>query len=84
MEIVVLVVVIGILFLIGRNYKTEEFKNINYDEVKHQEKIKQFDEVQKEKDALITVINELKVKIATITGQIKTIEEALKNNEIQL
>ena len=29
MEIVVLVVVIGILFLIGRNYKTEEFKNIN-------------------------------------------------------
>jgi len=29
MEIVVLIVVIVILFLIGRNYKTEEFKNIN-------------------------------------------------------
>ena len=29
MEIVVLIVVIGILFLIGKNYKTEEFKNIN-------------------------------------------------------
>lgn len=64
--------------------KDLEFQAINYDEVKHQEKIKQFDEVQKEKDSLITVINELKVKIATITGQIKTIEEALKNNEIQL
>ena len=64
--------------------KEQEFKNINYDELKHQEKIKQFDEVQKEKDALITVINELKVKIATITGQIKNIEETLKNNEIQL
>lgn len=64
--------------------KDLEFKAINYDEVKHQEKIKQYDEVQKEKDSLITVINELKVKIATIAGQIKTIEEALKNNEIQL
>ena len=64
--------------------KDLEYKAINYDEVKHQEKIKQYDEVQKEKDSLITVINELKVKIATITGQIKTIEEALKNNEIQL
>lgn len=29
MEIVVLIVVIVILFLIGKNYKTEEFKNIN-------------------------------------------------------
>ncbi len=29
MEIVVLIVVIAILFLIGKNYKTEEFKNIN-------------------------------------------------------
>ena len=64
--------------------KDLEYQAINYDEVKHQEKIKQYDEVQKEKDSLITVINELKVKIATITGQIKTIEEALKNNEIQL
>ena len=29
MEIVVLLVVIVILFFIGRNYKTEEFRNIN-------------------------------------------------------
>ena len=29
MEIVVLLVVIAILFFIGKNYKTEEFKNIN-------------------------------------------------------
>ena len=29
MEIIVLIVVIAILFLIGKNYKTEEFKNIN-------------------------------------------------------
>lgn len=64
--------------------KDLEFQAINYDEVKHQEKIKQYDEVQKEKDSLIAVINELKVKIATIQGQIKTIQESLNNNEIQL
>ena len=29
MEIIVLIVVVAILFLIGKNYKTEEFKNIN-------------------------------------------------------
>jgi DNA repair protein SbcC/Rad50 len=64
--------------------KDLEFQAINYDEVKHQEKIKQYDEVQSQKDSLTAVINELKVKIATIQGQIKTIQESLNNNEIQL
>ena len=64
--------------------KDLEFQAINYDEVKHQEKIKQYDEVQAQKDSLTAVINELKVKIATIQGQIKTIQESLNNNEIQL
>lgn len=64
--------------------KDLEFQAINYDEVKHKEKIKQYDEVQAQKDSLTAVINELKVKIATIQGQIKTIQESLNNNEIQL
>jgi exonuclease SbcC len=64
--------------------KDLEFQAINYDELKHQEKIKQYDELQSQKDSLTTVINELKVKIATIQGQIKTIQESLNNNEIQL
>ena len=64
--------------------KDLEYQAINYDEVKHQEKIKQYDEVQAQKDNLTAVINELKVKIATIQGQIKTIQESLNNNEIQL
>ena len=64
--------------------KDLEFQAINYDEVKHKEKIKQYDEVQAQKDSLTAVINELKVKIATIQGQIKTIQETLNNNEIQL
>ena len=29
MELIVLAVVIAILFIIGKNYKTEEFKNID-------------------------------------------------------
>ncbi|MFY9089185.1 SMC family ATPase [Arcobacter aquimarinus] len=64
--------------------KDLEYKAINYDEEKHQEKAKEFDEVQKQKDALVTLINDLKVKIATIEGQIKTICESLQNNETQL
>ena len=64
--------------------KDLEYKAINYDEVKHKEKLKEFDEVQKQKDSLLTLINDLKVKIATIQGQIKTIQESLQNNETQL
>ena len=64
--------------------KDLEYKAINYDEVKHKEKLKEFDEVQKQKDSLVTLINDLKVKIATIQGQIKTIQESLQNNETQL
>jgi len=64
--------------------KDLEYKAIDYDEVKHQEKSKEFDEVQKQKDSLISLINDLKVKIATIQGQIKTIQESLSNNETQL
>lgn len=64
--------------------KDLELQSMNYDELKHKEKIKQYDEVQAQKDSLTALINELKVKIATIRGQIKTIQESLNNNEIQL
>ena len=42
-----------------------------------------FDEVQASKEQKINVLNELKVQIATIQGQIKTIQETLDNNDIQ-
>lgn len=66
------------------NEKELEFKSINYDEVKHQEKKKEFDEVQKQKDSKTNILNDIKVQIATIQGQIKTIKQALENNDIQL
>ena len=65
------------------NEKELSYKEINYDEVKHKEKQKMFDEVQASKEQKINVLNELKVQIATIQGQIKTIQETLNNNDIQ-
>ena len=65
------------------NEKELSYKEINYDEVKHKEKQKMFDEVQASKEQKINVLNELKVQIATIQGQIKTIQETLDNNDIQ-
>ena len=66
------------------NEKELSYKEINYDEVKHKEKQKQFDEVQVLKEQELNLLNELKVQIATIQGQIKNIQETLDNNEIQL
>ena len=65
------------------NEKELSYKEINYDEVKHKEKQKMFDEVQASKEQKINVLNELKVQIATIQGQIKTIQETLDNNDTQ-
>ena len=65
------------------NGKELSYKEINYDEVKHKEKQKEFDEVQVLKEQKVNILNELKIQIATIQGQIKTIQETLDNNDIQ-
>ena len=64
--------------------KELEYKAVDYDEVKHQEKKKEFDELIKEKENKSNILNDLKVQIATIQGQIKTIKQSLENNNIQL
>jgi len=61
-----------------------EYKQINYDEVKHKEKEKNFDEVKKQKEEQSNVLNNLKVQIATINGQIQTIQQSLDDNTKQL
>ncbi|WP_122892925.1 AAA family ATPase [Arcobacter peruensis] len=61
-----------------------EYKQINYDEVKHKEKEKNFDEVKKQKEEQSTILNNLKVQIATINGQIQTIQQSLDDNTKQL
>lgn len=66
------------------NEKELEYKSVNYDEVKHKEKQKESDEVSANKEQKLNQLNELKVQIATIQGQIKTIQQSLDNNSIQL
>lgn len=66
------------------NEKELEYKSVNYDEVKHKQKQKESDEVSTNKEQKLNQLNELKVQIATIQGQIKTIQQSLDNNSIQL
>lgn len=66
------------------NEKELEYKSVNYDEVKHKQKQKESDEVSANKEQKLNQLNELKVQIATIQGQIKTIQQSLDNNSIQL
>lgn len=71
---------------LSANYEQleKEYKEIDYDEVKHQEKQKDYDEILKVKENNTNILNNLKVQIATIQGQIKTIQQSLDNNNKQL
>jgi DNA repair protein SbcC/Rad50 len=55
-----------------------------YDEPKHTAKQSEYDELQKQKEKQYSVISELKEKIAKNEGEIKTLQNALENNDIQL
>ncbi|WP_108060846.1 AAA family ATPase [Poseidonibacter lekithochrous] len=66
------------------NEKELKYKSVNYDEVKHKQKQKESDEVSANKEQKLNQLNELKVQIAIIQGQIKTIQQSLDNNSIQL
>ncbi len=61
-----------------------EYKRINYNESKHQEKLQEYDELQKVKDAKSSELNSVKVQIAKIDGEIKTLQNSLDNNQAQL
>ena len=64
--------------------KELEYKQIDYDEAQHKQKQTQFDTTQKEKDTKTVALNELKVQIATLQGEIKTLQHALDENTKQL
>ncbi|MBU1994144.1 SMC family ATPase [bacterium] len=71
---------------LGATKQTKEaaFTLINYDEAKHKTTETEANAVAKEKEAQSTAINELRVQIAHLEGEIKTINAALQNNETQL
>ena len=64
--------------------KEEEFHLLIYDDVKHKHQFEEHDSILKVVDSKTRLLNDIKVKIATIDGEIKTIQNALENNEVQL
>ncbi|AHJ12771.1 AAA family ATPase [Sulfurospirillum multivorans] len=64
--------------------KELEVSKTLYDEPKHTAKQSEYDELQKQKEKQYSVISELKEKIAKHEGEIKTLQNALENNDIQL
>jgi len=72
MELIVLAVVIAILFIIGKNYKTEEFKNINL----NQKEIFRGDLLNHEAGLLVSLM----AKVAKADGKVGELEaEILKH-----
>ncbi|MDK2049896.1 AAA family ATPase [Aliarcobacter butzleri] len=61
--------------------KEIEIKAVVYDETNHKTKLDQFAFLQKQKDELATIINDFKVQIASIDGEIKTLQAALDTNK---
>ncbi len=61
--------------------RESEITIVIYDETSHKEKLIAFTNLQKEKDSLITINNDFKVKIASIDGEIKTLQTALNTNK---
>lgn len=64
--------------------KEMEVAKTLYDEPKHTSKQSEYDDLQKQKEKHYGDILELKEKIAKNEGEIKTLQNALENNAIQL
>lgn len=64
--------------------KEMEVSKTLYDEPKHTAKQSEYDELQKQKEKQYSVISEIKEKIAKNEGEIKTLQNALENNDMQL
>ena len=61
--------------------KEVEIKAVVYDEKNHTTKLEEFTILQKQKDDITTVVNDFKVNIASIDGEIKTLQAALDKNK---
>ena len=76
MELIVLAVVIAILFIIGKNYKTEEFKNINL----KQKEIFRGDLLNHEAGLLVALM----AKVAKADGKVGDLEAEIINIHLQI
>ncbi|NOQ32364.1 MAG: AAA family ATPase [Helicobacteraceae bacterium] len=66
------------------NTKESAWKLISYDETLHVAKVKLHEESLKLKDEQTKAEGELKVKVASLDGELKTIQNALEHNDKQL
>lgn len=62
--------------------KEIEIKAVVYDETNHKTKLDEFTILQKKKDELANIINDFKVQIASIDGEIKTLQASLDTNKV--
>lgn len=61
--------------------KEVEINAVVYDETNHKIKLEEFTILQKQKDDITTVVNDFKVNIASIDGEIKALQAALDKNK---
>ena len=59
-------------------------KNIKYDKVIHLQKQKEYEEIQESKEIQSNSLNEIKIKVAKIDGEINTIQNSIDDNDKQL
>ena len=64
--------------------KEIDWKMINYDETLHKTKQKLYEDTTKSKDEKTKVLNDIKVQVAQIEGELTTIKKTLDNNDKQL
>ncbi len=67
--------------LVASRSKENEIKIVVYDATHHKMKLDEFALLQKQKEELTTLINELKVQIASLEGEVKTLQNALDTNK---
>ncbi len=63
--------------------KEAEFNLVIYEDVKHSHTLQEHEATLKTIDSKTSILNDIKVRIASIEGEIKTIQNALDNNEAQ-
>ncbi|MFA6136633.1 MAG: SMC family ATPase [Sulfurimonas sp.] len=68
---------------VAEKAKETEFHLVIYEDVKHKHTLEEHEATLKTIETKTTHLNEIKVQIARIDGEIKTIQNALENNETQ-
>ncbi|MFA6192034.1 MAG: SMC family ATPase [Sulfurimonas sp.] len=68
---------------VAEKAKEAEFSLVIYEDVKHKHTLEEHEGTLKTIESKTTLLNEIKIQIASIDGEIKTIQNALENNEAQ-